>query len=38
MDIDQDVIKKEQELITEELKNSGKPDEIIKKISLGKIK
>ena len=36
-DIDQDVIKKEQELITEELKSSGKPDEIIKKISLGKL-
>ena len=28
---------KEQELIAEELKNSGKPDEIAKKISLGKI-
>ena len=35
--IDQSVIKKEEELIAEELKNSGKPDEIIKKISLGKI-
>ena len=31
------IIKKEEELITEELKNSGKPDDIIKKISLGKI-
>ena len=36
-DIPQSIIEKEQELITEELKNSGKPDEIVKKISLGKI-
>ncbi len=36
-DIKEDVIKKEQELIAEELKNSGKPEEIAKKISLGKI-
>ena len=35
--IDQTVIDKEQELVTEELKNSGKPDEIVKKISLGKM-
>ena len=35
--IDKAVIDKEQELVTEELKNSGKPDEIIKKISLGKM-
>ena len=35
--IDQAVLKKEQELISEELKNSGKSDDIIKKISLGKI-
>ena len=35
--INEDILKKEQELITEELKNSGKPDEIVKKISLGKI-
>ncbi|MDC1170239.1 translation elongation factor Ts [Candidatus Pelagibacter sp.] len=35
--IDQSIIDKEQELVTEELKNSGKPDEIAKKISLGKI-
>ena len=35
--IDQDVIDKEQELVTEELKNSGKPEEIAKKISLGKM-
>ena len=32
-----DIIAKEQELITEELKNSGKPDDIAKKISLGKL-
>ena len=32
-----DVVEKEQKLIKEELKNSGKPDEIIKKISIGKI-
>tara|TARA_B100001540_G_scaffold165520_1_gene146440 strand:+ start:1023 stop:1874 length:852 start_codon:yes stop_codon:yes gene_type:complete len=30
-------IEKEQNLIKEELKNSGKPDEIAKKISIGKI-
>ena len=35
--IDQDVIDKEQELVIEELKNSGKPEEIVKKISLGKM-
>ena len=35
--IDQSVIDKEQELVTEELKNSGKPDDIVKKISLGKM-
>ena len=35
--IDQDVIDKEQELVTEELKNSGKPVEIANKISLGKM-
>ena len=35
--IDQSVIDKEKELVTEELKNSGKPDEIAKKISLGKM-
>ena len=35
--IDQDVIDKEQELVEEELKNSGKPEEIAKKISLGKM-
>jgi elongation factor Ts len=35
--IEQSIINKEQELVTEELKNSGKPDEIAKKISLGKM-
>ena len=32
-----DLLDKEQELIAEELKNSGKPEEIAKKISLGKL-
>ena len=36
-EIKEEIIDKEKELISEELKNSGKPDEIIKKISLGKI-
>ncbi|MDC1134945.1 translation elongation factor Ts [Candidatus Pelagibacter sp.] len=35
--IDQSIIDKEQELVTEELKNSGKPEEIAKKISFGKM-
>ena len=35
--IDKALINKEQELVTEELKNSGKPEEIAKKISLGKM-
>ena len=35
--IDKEILDKEQSLITEELKNSGKPDEIAKKISLGKM-
>ena len=35
--INKEILLKEQELIAEELKNSGKPDEIAKKISLGKI-
>jgi len=35
--IDKDVLQKEQELIAEELKSSGKPLEIAQKISLGKI-
>ena len=37
-DIKKDIIDKEQALIAEELKNSGKTDEIANKISLGKIK
>ncbi len=36
-DIDQNLIDKEINLIAEELKNSGKPEEIAKKISMGKI-
>ncbi len=36
--LDQNVIDKEKELISEELKNLGKTDEIAKKISIGKIK
>ena len=36
-EIKKEIIEKEQELIAEELKNSGKPEEIAKKISLGKI-
>ena len=36
-EINEEIIDKEQELIREELKNSGKPEEIAKKISLGKI-
>ena len=35
--IDKDVLQKEQVLVAEELKNSGKPDEIVQKISLGKM-
>jgi elongation factor Ts len=35
--IDQSIIDKEQELVTEELKNSGKPEDIAKKITLGKM-
>ena len=36
-DIEQELIDKEVNLIAEELKNCGKPEEIAKKISLGKI-
>ena len=36
-DLKKEIIEKEQELIAEELKSSGKPEEIIKKISSGKI-
>jgi len=35
--IEQSVVDKEQELVTEELKNSGKSEDIAKKISLGKM-
>ena len=35
--IEQSVIDKELELVTEELKNSGKPEDIVKKISIGKM-
>ena len=35
--IDKEILDKEQNLIIEELKNSGKPEEITKKISLGKL-
>ena len=35
--IDKSIIEKEQELVTEELKNMGKPDDIAKKISIGKM-
>ena len=36
-DIDKNILKKEEELISEELKDSGKTEEIVKKISLGKL-
>jgi len=35
--IDKAILDKEQELVTEELKNLGKPEDIAKKISLGKM-
>jgi len=35
--IDKNILQKEQDLVTEELKNLGKPDEIAQKISLGKM-
>tara|TARA_B100001175_G_scaffold309721_1_gene311783 strand:- start:34 stop:885 length:852 start_codon:yes stop_codon:yes gene_type:complete len=35
--ISKEIIEKEISLISEELKNTGKPDDIIKKISMGKI-
>ncbi len=35
--IEKDILQKEQDLVTEELKNSGKPDDIVQKISLGKM-
>ena len=36
-DIDREILDKEHKLISEELKNTGKPEEIVKKISIGKI-
>ena len=35
--INSEILKKEEELISEELKNLGKPEDIVKKISIGKI-
>ena len=35
--LDQNILKKEKEIITEELKNSGKDDKIAEKISFGKL-
>ena len=35
--IDKDLLQKEQDLVTEELKSSGKPEEIVQKISIGKM-
>ena len=36
-DISVDVLQKEKELISEELKNTGKPENIVNKISIGKL-
>ena len=36
-EIQQEILDKEQKLVTEELKNSGKPEDIAKKISSGKM-
>jgi len=36
-DIDKNILDKEQTLISEELKNTGKPEAIVQKISIGKI-
>ena len=35
--LDNNLLKKEKEIITEELKNSGKDNKIIEKIALGKL-
>ena len=35
--LDKDLLKKELELVMEELKSSGKPDDIVQKISIGKM-
>ena len=36
-EISKEILTKEQDLISEELKNSGKPEDIAKKISVGKL-
>ncbi|MBC8302752.1 MAG: translation elongation factor Ts [Pelagibacterales bacterium] len=36
-DIDKDILEKEEELVAEELMNTGKSEDIVKKISLGKM-
>ena len=36
-EIKQEILDKEQKLVTEELRNSGKPEDIAKKISSGKM-
>ena len=36
-DLDQKILKKEEEIIIEELKNSGKDTKIVEKIALGKL-
>ena len=36
-DLDQNILRKEKEIITEELKNSGKNNKIIEKIAVGKL-
>ena len=36
-EIDKEILLKEQKLISEELKNSGKPNDIVEKISVGRI-
>ena len=37
IELDKNILEKEKELISEELKNSGKPEEIANKISIGKL-
>jgi len=36
-DLDQNILKKEKEIITEELKNTGKDTKIVEKIAIGKL-
>ena len=36
-DLDQNILKKEKEIIIEELKNSGKDTKIVEKIAIGKV-